>query len=66
MRIKGTYGCIVCVQNIYMYKWFAYDAIKNITLQIMTNWSKFLEDFCNIQCVSVVNLQLFAPVKTEL
>ena len=49
-------GCVVCVQNIYVFKWFAYDAIKNMTLQIMTNWSKLLKDVYTIQRVSVLNL----------
>ena len=30
MGIKGMYGCVVWMQNIYVYKWFAYDAIKNM------------------------------------
>ena len=32
----------------------------------MTNWSKLLKDFHAIQHISVLNLYLFAPIKTEL
>ena len=31
-----------CTIYFYVCKWFEYDAIKKMTMQIMTNWSKIL------------------------
>ena len=30
------------VEYVYMCKWFEYDVIKKMTMQIMTSWSKIL------------------------
>ena len=30
-------------EYVYMCKWFEYDVIKKMTMQIMTNWSKILK-----------------------
>ena len=46
--------------KITPYWWFAYDVIKNMTMQIMINLS-----YKTIQCVSVPNLNVFKPMKTE-
>ena len=35
------------VEYFYMCKWFEYDVIKKMTMQIMTKWSKILTLFEN-------------------
>ena len=47
--------------------WFAYDAIKNMIMQIMINVPQILIwPIRPNKSVSVPNLKLFVPMKTEL
>ena len=50
-----------------VYWWFAHDVIKNMTMQIMMNLPQnFSIAYKTIQRVSVPNLNLFGPTKTEV